>query len=281
MEDLNRPTVCESTRGGVVTTILVAIKDDVNHWPAKLAPHLRNGLADHIETVPGDNMTMKSGKRFFKIEIKKGSGELKYTVQGESGSRSFKSTLQIYSPALRAQLLGFMAATANQELVILAQTANKDWHMLGDEFEGCEYESGEATSGKVGTDNHGADITFYTDTAAPTIYKGDTASLTVLPNDYHAAAISAVGDSSVSASGATLTATVTDNDDDVSAVGFRYKKEGAAAWTDASVSSHTSGTAFTTTLTSLDASSDYIYYAYMVANSIEYRSAEYSFTTES
>ena len=279
MEDLNRPTVCESTRGGVVTTILVAIKDDVNHWPAKLAPHLRNGLADHIETVPGDNMTMKSGKRFFKIEIKKGSGELKYTVQGESGSRSFKSTLQLYSPALRAQLLGFMAATANQELVILAQTANKDWHMLGDEFEGCEYESGEATSGKVGTDNHGADITFYTDTAAPTIYKGDTASLTTVSGDR--AAISAVGDSSVSASGATLTATVTDNDDDVSAVGFRYKKEGASAWTDASVSTHTSGTAFTTTLTSLDASSDYIYYAYMVANGIEYRSAEYSFTTES
>lgn len=279
MEDLNRPTVCESTRGGVVTTILVAIKDDVNHWPAKLAPHLRNGLADHIETVPGDNMTMKSGKRFFKIEIKKGSGELKYTVQGESGSRSFKSTLQLYSPALRAQLLGFMAATANQELVILAQTANKDWHMLGDEFEGCEYESGEATSGKVGTDNHGADITFYTDTAAPTIYKGDTASLTTVSGDR--AAISAVGDSSVSASGATLTATVTDNDDDVSAVGFRYKKEGAATWTDASVSTHTSGTAFTTTLSSLDASSDYIYYAYMVANGIEYRSAEYSFTTES
>ena len=71
MEDLNRPTVCESTRGGVVTTILVAIKDDVNHWPAKLAPHLRNGLADHIETVPGDNMTMKSGKRFFKIKVDK------------------------------------------------------------------------------------------------------------------------------------------------------------------------------------------------------------------
>ena len=279
MEDLNRPTVCESTRGGVVTTILVAMKDDVNHWPAKLAPQLRNGLADHVETVPGDDMTMKSGRRFFKIEIKKGSGELKYVIQGESGSRSFKSTLQLYSPALRAQLLGFMAATANQELIILAQTANKDWHMLGDEYEGCEYESGEATSGKVGTDNHGADITFYTDTAAPTIYKGDTTSLTTIGGDR--AAISAVGESSVSASGATLTATVTDNDDEVTAVGFRYKAEGDDAFTDESVSGHTSGTAFTATLTTLNASTDYIYYAYMVANGIEYHSAEYSFTTES
>lgn len=279
LEDLNRPTVCENTKGGVVSTILVALKDDVDHWPSKKAPILRNGLADHIETVAGDNMTMKTGKRFFKIEIKKKSAELKYTLQGESGSRSFKSSLQIYSPALRAQLLGFMAATANQELVILCQTANKDWHMLGDGDEGCEYESGEATSGKAGTDAHGADLTFYTDTAAPTIYKGDTASLTTIGGDR--AAISAVGESSVSASGATLTATVTDNDDEVTAVGFRYKAEGDDAFTDESVSGHTSGTAFTATLTNLNASTDYIYYAYMVANGIEYHSAEYSFTTES
>lgn len=278
LEDLNRPTVCESTKGGVVSTILVALKDDVSHWPAKLAPSLRNGMADHIETVAGDNMTMKSGKRFFKIEIKKASAELKYTLQGESGSRSFKSSLQIYSPALRAQLLGFMAATANQELVILAQTANKDWHMLGDADEGCEYESGEATSGKAGTDAHGADLTFYTDTAAPTIYKGDTASLTTLSGTR--AAISAVGESGVTASAATLTATVTDNDDEVTAVGFRYKEEGAGVYVDAPVATHSSGTPFTAALTTLSASTDYIYYAYMVANGIEYRSAEYSFSTE-
>lgn len=278
LEDLNRPTVCENTKGGVVSTILVALKDDVDHWPSKKAPILRNGLADHIETEDGDNMTMKSGKRFFKIEIKKNSAELKYTLQGESGSRSFKSSLQIYSPALRAKLLGFMAATANQEMVILCQTANKDWHMLGDADEGCEYESGEATSGKAGTDAHGADLTFYTDTAAPTIYKGTTTNLTSVGT---MATIVMGSESSVTSSGATLSATVTENDTPVDSVGFRYKKEGASVWTPAPVNDFTSGTPFTKAITDLDDSTDYIYYAYMVLGGREVRTAEYSFTTES
>ena len=281
LEDLNRPTVCENTKGGIVTTILVALKDDVDHWPSKLSPNLRVGLADHIETVAGDDMTMKNGKRFFKIEIKKASAELKYTIQGESGSRSFKSTLQIYSPALRAKLLGFMSSTVNQELVILAQTANKDWHLLGDADEGCEYESGEATSGKAGTDAHGADLTFYTDTAAPTIYKGSVLSLTQLSGTR--AVMSAVGESSVSSSGATLSVTVTDGTDNVSAIGFRYKKEGDDDFTNVAVNiaSHTTGVADSIAITGLDDSSDYIFYAYMVANGVEYRSNEYSFTTDS
>ena len=235
-------------------------------------------MADHIETVAGDNMTMKTGKRFFKIEIKKNSAELKYTIQGESGSRSFKSSLQIYSPALRAQLLGFMAATANQELVILCQTANKDWHMLGDGDEGCEYESGEATSGKAGTDAHGADLTFYTDTAAPTIYKGDIDSLLTVNGT---AATIVIGTEVVSGTSVTLKATATENDSSISSVGFRYRKEGTTAWTNVSVSSFTSGTEFSKQVTGLTASSDYLFYAYMVVDGREIYTETCAFTSGS
>lgn len=274
MEDLNRANVCEATRGGVVPTILVALKDDVDHWPSKLAPALRNGLVDHVETVAGDNMTMKAGKRFFKIEIKKGSAELKYALQGESGSRNFRSTLQIYAPALRAALLGFMSATANQELIILAQTAKKEWHMLGDEDEGCEYDSGEATSGKVGTDPHGADLTFYTDCAAPTIYKGDVASLLLVSGT---APTIVIGAEVVSGTSVTLKATATENDSSISSVGFRYKAEGATTWTNVSVSSFTSGTEFSKNVTGLTAG-DYLYYAYMVVDGHEAYTETYAFT---
>lgn len=278
LEDLNRPTVCENTKGGVVSTILVALKDDVDHWPSKQAPALRQGLADHIETVAGDNMTMKTGKRFFKIEIKKNSAELKYTLQGESGSRSLKASLQIYAAALRSNLLGFIAATANQEMVILCQTANKDWHMLGDGDEGCEYESGEATSGKAGTDAHGADLTFYTDTAAPTIYKGDIDSLLTVNGT---AATIVIGTEVVSGTSVTLKATATENDSSISSVGFRYRKEGTTAWTNVSVSSFTSGTEFSKQVTGLTASSDYLFYAYMVVDGREIYTETCAFTSGS
>lgn len=274
LEDLNRPAVCERAVGGLVTTILYGLKDDVQSWPQKQAAALRTRLADHIETVAGSNIVMKTGKRMFKMVIKKNSGELKYTEQGESGSKSFKPTLEIYSSTLRAQILGFLAATANQEIFILAKTRNGDWHLLGDEYEGVEHESAEATSGKLGSDNHGAQITFFTETDAPTIYKGDVDSLTVVGGTR--AAISAVSES-VSGDAATLSATVTDNDDDVTEVGFVYKAEGSSTTVRETVANHTSGSAFSVTVEDLE-SGDYIYYAYMVANGVEYHSDEYSFT---
>lgn len=189
---------------------------------------------------------------------------LKYTEQGESGSKSFKPTLEIYSSTLRAQILGFLAATANQEIFILAKTRNGDWHLLGDEYEGVEHESAEATSGKLGSDNHGALITFFTETDAPTIYKGDVDSLTLVGGTR--AAISSVSES-VSGDAATLSATVTDNDDDVTEVGFVYKAEGSSTTVRETVANHTSGSAFSVTVEDLE-SGDYIYYAYMVANGV-------------
>lgn len=276
LEDLNRPTVCENTKGGVVSTILIALKDDVDHWPSKQAPALRQGLADHIETVAGDNMTMKPGKRFFKIEIKKNSAELKYTLQGESGSRSLKASLQMYTPALRSNVLGFMAATANQEMVLLCQTANKDWHMLGDGDEGCEFESGEATSGKAGTDAHGADLTFYTDTAAPTIYKGDVNSLLVVGGT--AGSISNVTDSydsgheTLTMEAEVLPASYAE----ISTQGFRYRKEESDTWIDKHASLVHDNT-MQAELTAL-AAGEYVYYAYIVVDGRELQSPVKAFS---
>lgn len=173
LEDLARPATCEQVVGGVVTTYLLGLKEDVATWPTKKPASTRSVLVDHVETVSGSKLTMKPGKRMFAISAKKGSALLKYELQGESGSKSFKASLENNIPGLRPKMLGFLAATANQELVILAKSRSGDVHMLGDENEGVEYESAEATSGQNGNDPTGADVVFSTEVAAPTIYKGD------------------------------------------------------------------------------------------------------------
>lgn len=173
LEDLARPATCEKIIGGVVTTFLLGLKDDVATWPEKKAASLRTVMTDHVETATGSKLTMKPGKRMYAISVKKGSAELKYALQGESGSKSFKVSLACNIPGLRPKMLGFQAATANQELVILSKTRSGDVHMLGDENEGVEYETAESTSGKNGTDPTGADVVYSTEVAAPTIYKGD------------------------------------------------------------------------------------------------------------
>ena len=152
LEDLMRPSACEKTLGGMVTEFLYGYKSDVQTWPQKQSAALRTGLVDHVETVNGSNMVMKPGKRMFRIQVKKGSAELKYEVQGESGAKSFKASLESNIPGFRSAILGFMTATINQELVVLAKTRAGEWHLLGDEDEGVEYDSGTANSGKTGTE---------------------------------------------------------------------------------------------------------------------------------
>lgn len=276
LEDLMRPGACEKTLGGMVTEFLFGYKDDVLNWPAKQAANLREHLVDHIETVAGSNLVMKNGKRMFRIQVKKGSAELKYELQGESGAKSFKTTLETNIPGFRPAILGFMTATANQELVLLAKTRSGEWHLLGNEDEGVEYDSGTANSGKTGTDANGADVTFATECAAPTVYKGDIESLKTVSGT---AASIQIGSEVVNGTGVTLKATATANDSVITKVGFRYKVEGSADWTTANVSSFTSGTEFTKSVTGLTASTDYLYYAYMVVDGHEVYTETYAFTT--
>lgn len=276
LEDLMRPGACEKTLGGMVTEFLFGYKDDVQTWPAKQAANLREHLADHIETVAGSNLVMKNGKRMFRIQVKKGSAELKYELQGESGAKSFKTTLETNIPGFRSAILGFMTATANQELVLLAKTRSGEWHLLGNEDEGVEYDSGTANSGKTGTDANGADVTFATECAAPTVYKGDIESLKTVSGT---AASIQIGSEVVNGTGVTLKATATANDSVITKVGFRYKVEGSADWTTANVSSFTSGTEFSKSVTGLTASTDYLYYAYMVVDGHEVYTETYAFTT--
>lgn len=275
LEDLNRPAVCEKSTGGMVTEFLYAKKDDVQTWPVKQAASLRTQLAEHIETIPGSNLVMKPGKRMFKMQIKKSSAELKYAMQGESGSRSFKTTLECFSPVVRSIILGFLAATANQELVIIAKTRTGDWHLLGDEDEGVEYDSSESATGKAGSDPNGTTITFTTECAAPTIYKGDTSSLAVVNGS---APTITLGAESVSGTTATLDATVTDADGVVTEAGFRYSVEGSGTWTTKKYTGAiTSGTPFTVNVNSLTPG-DYIFYGYIKVDGQEVYTATKVFT---
>ncbi len=273
-EDLVRPETCQKTLGGMVTEFLYGLKDDVANWPEKASAALRTGLSSYVETVAGSNLVMASGKRLFRLQVKKGSAELKYALQGESGARSFRATLECNIPGFRAAILGFLAATANKELVILAKTRSGEWHLLGNADEGVEYDTAEAMTGKAGTDPSGADVTFAIDTDAATVYNGDIDSLKTVDGS---AATIVLGTESVSSTTATLAATVTDNDSIVTKVGFRYRAEGDANWTNVNVASYTSGTEFTKTVSSL-AAGDYVFYAYMVVDGHEIYTNTKAFT---
>lgn len=281
LEDLNRASACESTKSGVVTEVIYGLKSDVAVWPEKLAANLRNGLVDHVETVAGSNLVMKEGKRLFYIVFKKETLELKYELQGESGAHSFNATLEGNVSGMRSKILGLLAATKNEELVVLAKTKAGEWHLLGDEDEGVEYDSATATSGKAKADANGADLVLSYSCDAPTVYNGDINSLLTVGGE--PATITVDGNPTVTGTGATATvefeSSVTPNDSVVTKVGFRYQKEGSTDWKNVNASLPSDfDTPVTKTVTMSDGAGDYLYYAYMVIDGKEIYSNTYAFT---
>ena len=174
MEDLNMHSTCGNNMSGV-KNVYITFKEDVTTFP-KL-PSVRESYED-FAVLEGD-IEMVDGKRFYHIYCSRDLGELKYTLQGPTGARSLKATLEIYHPGFKAKLLGFVASTMNSELLILARLNNGDVHLLGDKNRGVEYgDNAELSSGKTVTDNNGGTLNFVYDTPTAQIYTGNIDAVT-------------------------------------------------------------------------------------------------------
>jgi len=169
MEDLNMAASCANNMSGV-KNVYIAFKDDIATFP-KL-PNVREKFEDFA--VLEGAIAMKNTKRFYHIYCSRDLGELKYTLQGPTGARSMKATLEIYHPGFKPKLLGLVSSTMNSELVILARMNNGDVHLLGDKNRGVEYgDNAELSSGKAVTDNNGGTLNFVFDTPTAQIYVGN------------------------------------------------------------------------------------------------------------
>lgn len=212
LEDINRGGVCENKMSGV-KTIYYALKDDLASYPT--LPDTRNSFED-FSTLDG-SITMKSGKRFFKFQCEKDLGELKYEPQGAAGGKSLRATLEIFHAGFKAKILGFLAATLNEEVVILAKLNNGEVHLLGDADRGAEIGDGTtSTSGKALSDQNGVTLFLTYDTPTSQIYTGDLDELLVTDDTTYtiAASVAPNGSGTITgagtyASGASVTLTAT------------------------------------------------------------------------
>lgn len=270
LEDLNKNAGCGGSMSGI-NTVLYAMKDDIQTFPTKLAEASRTQLADHVNTTT--DIVMKTGKRFFKLYSKIDAGELKYTPQGEDGSKGLRANLEIYHPGFKESLLGFLSVILNAEMVLLVKLSNGTWHLLGDADRGVALESGEGTSGKAITDANGANMNFIYDCTSPQIYKGVVDSIQVTDG---VAPTIVTNAESVSGTSVTLSGLATVNDGTISKVGFKYRKEGDADWTTVAMPTFTTGVAYTKTITM--SAADYSYFAYIIVDGQEKYGTTLNFT---
>lgn len=164
IEDLTRGNACQNNMSGIRTLYFIPLDDVISINAARPATYAT--FEDYV-TIGDSSMeekavTVATGKRFAKIYCSTDMGELKYALQGSRvGNRSFKATLEVFHPKFRKQLLGFMSAMANAEMLVVAVLNNGEYHLLGDMEHGCILSDGmEATSGKAATDDNGATLQF-------------------------------------------------------------------------------------------------------------------------
>ena len=277
IDDLKNGLGCDNVMSGV-KTVLIGLIDDVAVWPQEIENPTSMEENVMLTGVP----VMKPGKRMFKLYSKNDAGEYQCTGQGEEGSRSQQASLNIYNPGFRKSINGFIRAVQNAQLFIICLTNQGEWHVMGDQYRGAVLSEFTSTSGKAVTDPNGADMTFIYNTPSDRVIELTAAQVETLcsiSGSVTAAAISAVGESNVLATGATLGATFTENDEAISKVGFRYKEEGTSAWETVSTTNFTSGAPWTKSVTGLTSGTDYLFYAFMVVDGQERYSETYSFTT--
>jgi len=176
IENLGQSEACENNMSGV-TTLYFIPKTDVTSINAVRAAS--PSTFEEYSTVGSSSMGGKAvvaatGKGFAKMYCADDLGELKYTVQGATGSRSLKADLEVFHPGFKRKLLGFVATQTNTEMIVVALMNNGEYHMLGDINRGCKFDDGlESTSGKAATDANGATMHFVWNTNYPQIlYEG-------------------------------------------------------------------------------------------------------------
>ena len=164
---------CGNNQSGVRTIYFIA-KEDVTSINA-LRPATITTYAERVvigsAAMEGKAATCPTGKGFMKMFCGEDLGELVYTPQGQHGSRSFKAELEIFHPAFKADILGFVAVHNNQELIIVVELNNDQFHLLGTTRRGVRLaDSTKVTSGKAVTDANGAECHFEWNTDAPQVF---------------------------------------------------------------------------------------------------------------
>lgn len=165
---------CSNNQSGV-RAIYFCPKADVVTINATLATTITN----YEERVTiGENLgdsqkaiSCATGKGFAKMYCADDLGELVYTPQGQQGSKSMKAELEVFHPAFKEDILGFLAVHNNQELIIVCELNNDKFHLLGSTRRGVKLaDSTKATSGKTVTDANGAECHFEWNTDAPKVF---------------------------------------------------------------------------------------------------------------
>lgn len=164
---------------GIVQQIIYGYWDEVEVWPEFPAPTADTPMTLDQAGKWDGNITMKEGKRAYKLVVTDGAGTLTITDQGEAGGESVRYQLDVERAKMSAVIFGFENATRGRRLFVLVQDKNGTTYLMGDKLNACKRVAADAaTTGTAAeSDVNKTPLRFQYDCARKLIYTGDPEAL--------------------------------------------------------------------------------------------------------
>lgn len=161
--------------GGIQGEVYYAFEEDIESWPAALQnidTETAVEFAD-LTTIPTtDPFVFKEGKSFKKLYVTLETGELKYSLIGPRDSKAFSNSMEISYPSNDAEVIGFIASSANRRMVFIVKEQNGRAKVLGTPQFPAQLETVEGTTGKLIEDGNVAVQTYLSKSPIPApVYK--------------------------------------------------------------------------------------------------------------
>jgi len=165
-----------SNTAGMYEEFYFARHEDVLTWPTIKA----------VPATPADHVTydtpfiMKTGKKFAKLNTILGNAEVKWSLVGARGGKTFRNTLDVFMPENSAEKLGALSYMKNDKLVLIGRDRTKKLRVVGTELLPAMLDTLDGTTGKKAEDDPGAGNTllFVTEDDYPPIIYTDEIPLT-------------------------------------------------------------------------------------------------------
>ena len=155
--------------GGMAQKIFFGLWGDVATWPTE-----PDGPADleSAAALAGD-IGMAVGKRMFELYTTEDAAKLEINPIGEEGGKGFELKLNVFAPGLAKKILGFINATKNEDLVLIAPDNNGQKYMLGNELRSAKFSGGDGSgTGSTTEGRRGISMSFTFHTAGLYVYEG-------------------------------------------------------------------------------------------------------------
>ncbi len=165
--------------GGLANKIFYGLWIDVAAWPVEPS---EPATVDLLGSFTGD-VLMKPGKRMFELYTTEDAAKLDINVIGEEAGKGYEMLLSIFSPGLDKKLLGFMNATKNEDLVMIAQDSSGQYYILGCAIRSAKFSASNASGTGTTTDGRrGLGMTFAFRSANMYTYTGNIPLTEALPS---------------------------------------------------------------------------------------------------